>query len=148
MTNLSQSPTNSESEGNEQIAQAASQFAGLSNTELAVTRTDLARDRNRLAAERTLMAWIRTSLSMITFGFGIDRFFTYLKQAEVGTSFNRISEERVLGLSLITLGVFALLASVIGHWRLLKNLEQRQFRYLPTSSLGITVAIVLVFIGL
>ncbi|MBV9389707.1 MAG: DUF202 domain-containing protein [Chroococcidiopsidaceae cyanobacterium CP_BM_ER_R8_30] len=162
MTNFSQPPANSEPEANEQLAQAASQFAGLSNTELAVTRTDLAsdrtdmaeirtdlaRDRNRLAAERTLMSWIRTSLSMITFGFGIDRFFAYLKQAEVETSFNRISEERVLGLSLITLGVFALLASAIIHWRLLKNLEQRQFRYLPTWSLGITVAIVLVFIGL
>lgn len=142
--------------------QATSPFASLSNIELAVVRTDLAsdrtdmaqertdlaKDRNRLAAERTLMAWIRTSLSMITFGFGIDRFFNYLKQAEMGTSIERISEERILGLSLITLGVVALAGAIVSHWRTLKNLEQRKFRYLPGWSLSISIAIVLVFIGL
>lgn len=139
-----------------------SPFAGLSNTELAVTRTDfasnrtemadvrteLARDRNRMAADRTMMAWIRTSLSMISFGFGIDRFFTYLKRTDTGTTVDRISEERVLGLSLITLGVFALLTASIGHWRTLKGIEQPKFRYLPRWSLSITVAILLAFIGL
>jgi uncharacterized membrane protein YidH (DUF202 family) len=147
----------------------SSPFLGLSNTDLALlrtdfasdrtdmatdrtdmagTRTDLARDRNRLAAERTLMAWIRTSLSMISFGFGIDRFFAYLKRAEVGTKVNRISEERILGLALITLGVLALLAAIVVHWRTLKDLESDRFKYRPGWSLGITVAIVLVFVGL
>lgn len=132
-----------------------SQFNNLSNTELAVIRTDLAterndlaKDRNRMAAERTLMAWIRTSLSMITFGFGIDRFFHYLKRTEMGTSVNAINEERVLGLSLITLGVFALAFAIVVHWSTLKNLEQEDFQYSSKWSLGITVAIVLVFIGL
>jgi putative membrane protein len=34
---------------------------------------ELAKERNREAAERTLMAWIRTSLSLISFGFGVDK---------------------------------------------------------------------------
>lgn len=34
---------------------------------------NLARQRNRDAAERTLMAWIRTCLSLISFGFGLDK---------------------------------------------------------------------------
>ncbi|WP_051470260.1 DUF202 domain-containing protein [Fischerella sp. PCC 9605] len=162
MSDSSQTPFNSDPQATEQSAQNASLFAGLSNNELAVVRTnlasdrtdmaqvrtDLARDRNRMAAERTLMAWIRTSLSMITFGFGIDRFFHYLKRVETGTSVDRVSEERVLGLSLITLGVFALAAAMVSHWRTLKNLEQHHFKYIPSWSLGITVAIVLVFIGL
>lgn len=133
----------------------SSQFTNLSNTELAIIRTDLAterndlaKDRNRMAAERTLMAWIRTSLSMITFGFGIDRFFHYLKRTEMGTSVNAVNEERVLGLSLITLGVFALAFAIIVHWRTLKKLEHEDFKYNSNWSLGITVAIVLVFIGL
>ncbi|ACK69650.1 protein of unknown function DUF202 [Gloeothece citriformis PCC 7424] len=132
-----------------------SSLTNLSNTELAVIRTDLAtqrndlaKDRNRMAAERTLMAWIRTSLSMITFGFGIDRFFHYLKRANIETSVNEINEERVLGLSLITLGVFALAFAIVVHWRTLNNLEQEDFKYTSNWSLGITVAIVLVFIGL
>ena len=34
---------------------------------------ELAKQRNRDAAERTLMAWIRTCLSLISFGFGLDK---------------------------------------------------------------------------
>ncbi|WP_036484047.1 DUF202 domain-containing protein [Myxosarcina sp. GI1] len=141
-----------------------SSFAGASNNELAITRTelasdrtdlaeirtDLAKDRNRLAAERTLMAWIRTSLSMISFGFGIDRFFTYLKQSQTGTSVNQLTEERVLGLGLIVLGVVALAGGTLNYWRVLKNLESPRYKYnyASTRSFAITIAIVLVFIGL
>jgi len=34
---------------------------------------ELAKERNRAAEERTLMAWIRTCLSLISFGFGLDK---------------------------------------------------------------------------
>ncbi|AFZ45017.1 protein of unknown function DUF202 [Halothece sp. PCC 7418] len=151
--NNPQNPSDQNSASNEET----SPFAGLSNTELALTRTDLAsdrtdlaKDRNRLAAERTLMAWIRTSLSMISFGFGIDRFFAYLKQSETGTAVNQLAEERVLGLGLIVLGVVALAGGTLNYWRVLKNLEQPRFQYDFTSdrSFAITIAIVLVFIGL
>ena len=42
-------------------------------TDLAVDRTDLAVVRTLMGAERTLMAWVRTGLSMIGFGFTIDK---------------------------------------------------------------------------
>jgi len=140
----------------------ASPYAGLSNTDLAALRTDfatkrtemsedrtdLAKDRNRLAAERTLLAWIRTSLSMITFGFGIDRFFKYLDQTQATEITNQLNEERFLGLGLITLGVLALAFAAINHWRLLQDLEKPKFTYTSGSSLGITVSIILVFLGL
>ena len=117
-------------------------------TELASTRTDLAKDRNRLAAERTLMAWIRTSLSLISFGFGIDRFFAYLDKTQANQNLDAISEERLLGLSFISLGTFALIAAVISHWQELKNIEGEQYIYTPKWSLGMVVAIVLACIGL
>ena len=170
MTDISQ-PSNSEPQ-----LPDSTQFEGLSNTELAAirtafarsrttfaenrtdlaenrtglseTRTGLARDRNRLAAERTLMAWIRTSLSMISFGFGIDRFFKYLDRTQTGTNFDQLTEERILGLSLISLGVFALAAAFIQHWRTLKLIEAREYKYASDWSLGLVVAILLFFIGL
>ncbi|WP_107669863.1 DUF202 domain-containing protein [Cyanothece sp. BG0011] len=115
---------------------------------LAQTRTDLARERTRAAQERTLMAWIRTSLSMISFGFGIDRFFSYLNKTGSKTGINTLTEERVLGLSLMSLGIFALAASLVTHWRTLKNIEAEEYRYVPRWSQGFTVGILLLFIAL
>ncbi len=117
-------------------------------TDLAETRTELARERTRAAEERTLMAWIRTALSMISFGFGIDRLFKYLDKTEVGVGVNVLTEERVLGLSLMSLGLFTLVAAIVSHWRILKNIETEEYKYTPGWSQGLTVAIVLLFLGL
>ena len=117
-------------------------------TDLAMIRTALARERTRAAEERTLMAWIRTALSMISFGFGIDRLFKYLDKTETSTGINVLTEERILGLSLMSLGLFTLVAAIINHWRILKNIETEEYEYTPGWSQGLTVAIVLLFLGL
>jgi len=117
-------------------------------TDLAIIRTALARERTRAAEERTLMAWIRTALSMISFGFGIDRLFKYLDKTEASTGINVLTEERILGLSLMSLGLFTLVAAIINHWRILKNIETEEYEYTPGWSQGLTVAIVLLFLGL
>ena len=117
-------------------------------TDLAEIRTELARERTRAAEERTLMAWIRTALSMISFGFGIDRLFKYLDKTEASTGINVLTEERILGLSLMSLGLFTLVAAIINHWRILKNIETKDYKYIPGWSQGLTVAIVLLFLGL
>ncbi|RZM76713.1 DUF202 domain-containing protein [Leptolyngbya iicbica LK] len=116
--------------------------------DLAMVRTALARERTRAAEERTLMAWIRTALSMISFGFGIDRLFKYLDKTEASTGINVLTEERILGLSLMSLGLFTLVAAIINHWRILKNIETEEYEYTPGWSQGLTVAIVLLFLGL
>jgi uncharacterized membrane protein YidH (DUF202 family) len=116
--------------------------------DLAEVRTALARERTRAAEERTLMAWIRTALSMISFGFGIDRLFTYLDKTETGVGVNVLTEERILGLSLMSLGLFTLVAAIINHWRILKNIEEEEYQYTPRWSQGLTVAVVLLFLGL
>lgn len=129
------------------LAQIRTDLAAQRNI-LAETRTDLARERTRAAQERTLMAWIRTSLSMISFGFGIDRFFSYLNKTSSKTGINTLTEERILGLSLMSLGIFALGASLITHWRTLKNIEEKEYKYVPRWSQGFTVGIILLFIAL
>lgn len=117
-------------------------------TDLAKVRTALARERTRAAEERTLMAWIRTALSMISFGFGIDRLFKYLDKTGTGARGNMLTEERILGLSLMSLGLFTLVAAIVNHWRILKNIEEEEYQYTPGWSQGLIVAIVLLFLGL
>lgn len=129
------------------LAQMRTDLAAERNL-LAETRTELARERTRAAQERTLMAWIRTSLSMISFGFGIDRFFSYLNKTSPKTGINTLTEERVLGLSLMSLGIFALAASLVTHWRTLKNIDDKEYKYIPRWSQGFTVGIILLFIAL
>ncbi len=107
---------------------------------------ELAKKRNRDAAERTLMAWIRTSLSLISFGFGIDRVVAALRNAN--PSINPIRLSRILGLSFIAVGVFALMIAIIQHRAELKRIRRIGYMYTPNTSLSIVVAIALIVIGL
>jgi uncharacterized membrane protein YidH (DUF202 family) len=134
----------------ENRTELAEKRTGLSieRTDLAELRTELAKERTRAAEERTLMAWIRTALSMISFGFGIDRLFTYLDRTETALGINRLTEERVLGLSLMTLGLVTLVMAIINHWTMLKIIESDDYKYGPTWSQGLVVATVLLFLGL
>jgi putative membrane protein len=105
-------------------------------------------DRNFMAAERTLMAWIRTSLSLISFGFTVGKFFDYLA-AEKGKPIRgfiaRLLGPDGIGLALVALGTFALLFALMDHRRALKQLqgEGLEKRRTPT----IAVATILIFLG-
>ncbi len=109
--------------------------------------TELARERTRQAADRPLMAW--TSLSLIGFGFGIAKYRDILMKAGF---INRPPEEfnstLIFGLSFISLGVFGLLAAVIQHWRILKNLDQEPLSFPLFHPLAMITAIILLFIGI
>jgi putative membrane protein len=83
----------------------------------------LALDRTRMAAERTLMAWVRTALSMITFGFTIYKFLDAL-QDESTVPVLRPNTPRNLGLILIGIGTFAVIAASVQHWTYMKKLNQ------------------------
>lgn len=107
---------------------------------------ELAKERNRAAAERTLMAWIRTSLSLISFGFGIDRVVAAIHGA-FNTGVNVLNLSRILGLSFISIGTLALLAAALSHRQDLKHIEKGHFTYTPRLSLSFIVAIALIGVG-
>ena len=75
------------------------------------TGTRLAYKRTYLAHERTQLAWVRTSLALITFGFGIAKFFQYLHetQGERAPQFG----PRTVGMIMISIGLVALLAALV-----------------------------------
>ena len=117
-------------------------------TSLAEERTRLALRRTFLATERTLMAWVRTSLSMISFGFTIVKFFEYLaeerKRTLVGL-FGRAWAPATLGLMLIAIGTFSLVAAIVEHRRSLKELHEQGLA--PGWSLTLIVACLVAFLG-
>ncbi|NJK62875.1 MAG: DUF202 domain-containing protein [Synechococcaceae cyanobacterium SM2_3_1] len=124
----------------------------LERTDLAESRTEMAKQRTRMASERTLLAWVRTSLSMISFGFGIDRLFKYLRGTEIAKNIDTIREirqERILGLSLIILGVLAASGALYEHWKLLRYLEgSEKFDYISRKSLASIMVGLLILIGI
>lgn len=107
---------------------------------------ELAKERNRAAAERTLMAWIRTSLSLISFGVGIDRIVAAIHGAFPGGK-NGFHLSRTLGLSFIIIGTLALLAAAINHRQDLKHIDRGRFTYQSRLSISFVVAIALVVVG-
>jgi len=115
-------------------------------TVLAEERTDLAIDRTVLAAERNLMAWIRTALSMISFGFGLYKFFQYSGEGgAAGVIHGRPNSARNLGLTLIGLGTVALAAAAWQHLDFLHTIAMGHRRHVSVS---FVIAIAVILIGL
>lgn len=119
---------------------------GNDTPEITNPSTELAKERNRAAEERTLMAWIRTSLSLIGFGFGIERIVATINQA-FGDTINQVRLSRVLGLSFVALGTFAMLLAAIDHRQQLKRIQRNDLTYLSRHSPSLAVAYVLVILG-
>lgn len=109
------------------------------------TATELTKERNRLPADRTLMAWIRPSLSLI--GFGIRKAYEYLKSVGIHDTVDPIRSTLIFGSSFIILGTLALVAAVIQHTRILRQLEAQDYAYNAMRPIAVTVAIMLLMIG-
>ena len=103
---------------------------------------ELALERTRLAHERTMMAWIRTSASMISFGFGIYKFFDYFqKDRPIHQGF---VTPRRFAIFLIGMGLFVLAGAAVQHWADLRQL--RKSGRVPISLAGM-VAVLMALLG-
>ena len=107
--------------------------------------TSLAVERTRLAHERTLMAWVRTSVSLISFGFTIYKFFQYLRESAQGSPVATALNPRRFGMSMIMVGLFMLVVAAVQHRRDLKVLEARYGK--GPRSLATIVAILVFALG-
>jgi putative membrane protein len=85
---------------------------------------DLGYERTRMAADRTLMAWIRTSVSMISFGFTIYKFFQYLRESDALTRELPHFGARNLGLTLVAIGTFLMGIALVEHIIYMRSLSR------------------------
>lgn len=106
---------------------------------------ELARQRNRDAAERTLMAWIRTCLSLISFGFGLDKIVGAIDRA-TGTSGPR-SGVIAVAVAFVLTGILAMAAATVQHLRELRRLRRDEFVYVESPRLAAATATLIALIG-
>ena len=103
------------------------------------TQTKLALERTRVAYERTVMAWIRTATSLITFGFGVYKFFQ-LELKVAGRENQRIGV-REFALLLVGAGILAMILGTFDHWRNMRSIR-RLDPSLPRSRAGLLSAVI------
>ena len=108
---------------------------------------ELAKERNRAGADRTLMAWIRTSLSLITFGFGIDKIIAAINRSKLGNGPSTNLSVSIIATGFIVIGMLSLVAALWEHRQVLHRLAQGDFVYVERRSIAGVTAFLIILLG-
>ncbi|WP_263975340.1 YidH family protein [Leptolyngbya sp. 7M] len=92
------------------------------------------------------MAWIRTSLSLISFGFGINQIVAAINRATTDPDVVRLS--RLVGLMFIAVGIYAITVAILEHRQDLRRIQRDDYLYISRRSHAVVVATSLLLIGI
>lgn len=120
-----------------------------SMSDLAIERTELAVDRTVMGADRSMMAWVRTGLSLISFGFTIYKFLqATVKPEAVGQLMLKAQSPRRFGLTLIALGVIAMILGGIEYFTIIKRMNKLSKRHYSPFNFSSIVGMIIGLLGL
>ena len=108
---------------------------------------ELAKQRNRDAAERTLMAWIRTCLSLISFGFGLDKIIAAIDRAAASGDLQAQRGVQLVAAGFVLTGVLAMVGATIQYRRELRRLHHNDYVYRDKPQLAAATAVLITLIG-
>ena len=108
---------------------------------------ELAKQRNRDAAERTLMAWIRTCLSLISFGFGLDKIVEAIDRTGGGQGAQVEWGVQLVAAAFTITGILAMAGATLQYRRELSRLHQDDYIYRDKPQIAAATAVMLTLIG-
>ena len=95
------------------------------------------------------MAWLRTSMSMISFGFTLVKFFEFLADERGGAvvgRFGRTWASTSVGTAMVVIGTGALIMAIIQHRRRVEALRREGL--VPQWNLALNVAVLVAVLGI
>lgn len=113
-------------------------------TDLSIERRDLAQERTHLANERTFQAWIRTSLSLIGFGFAMQKFIVFLKEENTNELLHFKGDgvfSWFFGVLFIFFGVLMMLFAYLRYEKLSKKIGYPKYMLSRWFPLVVTIVI-------
>ncbi len=111
--------------------------------------SDLSDPRVLFAAERTLLAWSRTSMTLMAFGFVIERFglFVHMLSPQAANGLQRTASFWI-GLAFIVLGAAAAAAAVLQYRVVVRTLKPAEIPEGYWVNLGVLVNVAIAGLGI
>jgi putative membrane protein len=95
-----------------------------------------------------MMAWIRTCLSLISFGFGLDKIIGAINRSRFDGSDHAGLSVRLVAIGFVLIGILAMAAATRQHLRTLKLIRRDDFVYVDQRSITVFTAVALTVIGI